>query len=116
MRRALIKITGPQWPITDGRAISIRITERVLIGNKFGAGYIQRITKAGIFLCFCYPQRFFRRTHEESIMGPEGKKQTLPPQHQTTQPGVESSMRPRPHSSATEYVGSGKLNGKVAII
>src|SRR5262245_17441442 len=46
----------------------------------------------------------------------EEKKQTLPPQHQVTQPGVETVMRPRPESSATEYVGSGKLKDKVAIV
>jgi len=42
--------------------------------------------------------------------------QTPPPQHQVMQPGIEAPMRPHPQSSAIEYVGSGKLDGKVAII
>ncbi len=41
---------------------------------------------------------------------------TFPPQHQDTQPGLEYLMRPTPLSNNTEYVGSGKLNGKTAII
>ncbi|MES2354878.1 MAG: SDR family oxidoreductase [Pseudomonadota bacterium] len=39
-----------------------------------------------------------------------------PPQHQVSQPGIEAPMRPHPQSSAIEYVGSGKLAGKVAIV
>lgn len=41
---------------------------------------------------------------------------TFPPQHQDTQPGLEYLMRPTPISNNPEYVGSGKLNGKIAII
>lgn len=40
----------------------------------------------------------------------------FPPQHQDHQPGIESVMTPRPQSSAENYVGSGKLAGKVALI
>lgn len=43
-------------------------------------------------------------------------KQTLPPQHQERQPGVESMMNPRPVSADPNYKGSGKLKDKVAII
>ncbi|KAA0546483.1 SDR family oxidoreductase [Bacillus sp. BGMRC 2118] len=44
------------------------------------------------------------------------KKQTLPPQHQNQQPGIQSLMKPEPVSIDTNYKGSGKLEGKVAII
>lgn len=43
-------------------------------------------------------------------------KQTLPPQHQNHQPGIESEMNPRPAAVDNKYKGSGKLQGKVAII
>ena len=43
-------------------------------------------------------------------------KQTFPPQHQTQQPGVETQMTPNPESVKANYVGSGKLAGKTAII
>ncbi len=45
---------------------------------------------------------------------PEG--QGFPPQHQPRQPGIESEMRPRPLAEAEGYRGSGKLDGKVAIV
>ena len=41
---------------------------------------------------------------------------TFPPQHQDEQPGLECQMNPVPISDNTEYKGSGKLKGKVAII
>ncbi|MFD1735272.1 SDR family oxidoreductase [Bacillus salitolerans] len=41
---------------------------------------------------------------------------TLPPQHQNHQPGIESEMNPRPQSVDSSYIGSGKLKEKVAII
>jgi NAD(P)-dependent dehydrogenase (short-subunit alcohol dehydrogenase family) len=44
------------------------------------------------------------------------QKQTMPPQHQTQQPGMESEMNPRPKVVDSTYKGSGKLQGKVAII
>ena len=37
-------------------------------------------------------------------------------QHQSRQPGLETEMHPAPLSFARKYVGSGKLNGKVAIV
>jgi NAD(P)-dependent dehydrogenase (short-subunit alcohol dehydrogenase family) len=40
----------------------------------------------------------------------------FPPQHQSFQPGIESIMVPIPISENPEYIGSGKLKGKVAII
>lgn len=44
------------------------------------------------------------------------KRKKLPPQHQKQQPGKESRMRPQPEAQKSDYVGSGKLKGKVAII
>jgi NAD(P)-dependent dehydrogenase (short-subunit alcohol dehydrogenase family) len=44
------------------------------------------------------------------------RKQHLPPQHQDTQPGIESEMQPRPASGEDSYRGCGKLQGKVALI
>jgi len=41
--------------------------------------------------------------------------QTLPPQHQDVQPGRESAMDPRPDYEP-RYPGSGRLDGKVAIV
>ena len=46
----------------------------------------------------------------------EQNKQTFPPQHQNHQPGVESEMNPNPESVRSGYQGSGKLQGKTAII
>jgi NAD(P)-dependent dehydrogenase (short-subunit alcohol dehydrogenase family) len=40
----------------------------------------------------------------------------LPPQHQEHQPGSEAAMRPRPKAEMADYKGSGKLQGKVALI
>lgn len=41
---------------------------------------------------------------------------TPPPQTQTQQPGREREMRPKPRGEAADYVGSGKLAGKVALV
>ncbi|MNO21253.1 General stress protein 39 [compost metagenome] len=40
----------------------------------------------------------------------------FPPQHQDRQPGLESLMQPRPISENPDSRGSGKLDGKVALI
>lgn len=42
--------------------------------------------------------------------------QTMPPQHQSRQPGREGPMHPEPVYIAPGYRGSGKLEGKVALI
>jgi NAD(P)-dependent dehydrogenase (short-subunit alcohol dehydrogenase family) len=39
-----------------------------------------------------------------------------PPQEQDRQPGVEAAMTPQPQATAEWYRGSGKLEGKVALI
>jgi NAD(P)-dependent dehydrogenase (short-subunit alcohol dehydrogenase family) len=44
------------------------------------------------------------------------KKKVRPAQEQPRQPGRESQMRPRPQAERYEYRGSGKLEGKVALI
>ncbi|WP_258920981.1 SDR family oxidoreductase [Heyndrickxia coagulans] len=41
---------------------------------------------------------------------------TFPPQHQTRHPGFEYLMIPRPVYDNPHYIGTGKLNNKVAII
>lgn len=43
-------------------------------------------------------------------------KQTLPPQHQNRQPGIESEMNPLPVFQTDAYKPAGKLAGKSAII
>lgn len=43
-------------------------------------------------------------------------KQTFPPQHQNTQPGIESDMTPRPVFEDQKYKAAGKLLGKAALI
>ncbi|WP_416666878.1 SDR family oxidoreductase [Egbenema bharatensis] len=43
-------------------------------------------------------------------------KELQPPQHQNQQPGRESEMTPQPKSGEFNYRGSGKLQGKVALI
>lgn len=42
-------------------------------------------------------------------------KPPFPPQHQE-KPGLESKLKPRPHYLGKGYKGSGKLEGKVALI
>jgi NAD(P)-dependent dehydrogenase (short-subunit alcohol dehydrogenase family) len=44
------------------------------------------------------------------------EQQLQPPQQQDIQPGRESEMAPKPKSVDSKYRGSGKLNGKVALI
>src|SRR5690348_8979858 len=45
-----------------------------------------------------------------------GSPQSLPPQRQQQQPGIESEMTPRPAAEDAQYRGSGKLQDKVALI
>lgn len=40
----------------------------------------------------------------------------FPPQHQDVQPGIESEMVPQPIFDNPDYVGTGKLKGKIALI
>lgn len=44
------------------------------------------------------------------------KKQAQLPQHQDKQPGLETLMNPKPKFEDASYKGSGKLNGKCALI
>lgn len=46
----------------------------------------------------------------------QSKPKHQPPQHQNQQPGIESQMTPAPQSDDFQYRGSGKLEGKVALI
>ncbi|UIO41530.1 SDR family oxidoreductase [Brevibacillus brevis] len=56
-----------------------------------------------------YPYYSYKTTCEETPL-------TFPPQHQDRQPGMEYLMVPRPIFDNPDYIGSGKLRGKVAII
>jgi NAD(P)-dependent dehydrogenase (short-subunit alcohol dehydrogenase family) len=40
----------------------------------------------------------------------------FPPQHQLVQPGIEAIMYPRPIFNNPDYIGTGKLKGRVALI
>ncbi|HEX2553763.1 MAG TPA: SDR family oxidoreductase [Microvirga sp.] len=44
-----------------------------------------------------------------------GQNQTLPPQTQSTQPGRETEMNPKPNYTP-RFPGSGRLKGKVAVV
>lgn len=44
------------------------------------------------------------------------KEVERPPQHQNQQPGMEYKLKPRPKAEDDSYRGSGKLEGKVALI
>jgi NAD(P)-dependent dehydrogenase (short-subunit alcohol dehydrogenase family) len=46
----------------------------------------------------------------------EQQGQSFPPQHQERQPGREGEMQPQPVEENPQYRGSGKLQGKVALI
>jgi NAD(P)-dependent dehydrogenase (short-subunit alcohol dehydrogenase family) len=46
----------------------------------------------------------------------ETQQSQFPPQEQERQPGIESEMKPIPVAEDRRYQGSGKLNGKVALI
>lgn len=46
----------------------------------------------------------------------EQKEKLQPPQHQNKQPGEETKMTPKPQSEVQHQRGTGKLQGKVAII
>lgn len=49
-------------------------------------------------------------------MASNQEKKQRPPQHQDRQPGIESEMTPEPRAQDPRYRGSGKLNGKAALI
>jgi NAD(P)-dependent dehydrogenase (short-subunit alcohol dehydrogenase family) len=44
------------------------------------------------------------------------EKKVRPPQHQRRQPGRQHKMRPQPKTGGSDYVGSGKLRDKIALI
>lgn len=49
-------------------------------------------------------------------MASQDQKPSIPPQHQEHQPGSEVAMQPRPQAEMKNYMGSGKLKGKVALV
>src|ERR1700716_4190677 len=50
------------------------------------------------------------------VLAMPNQKKLRPPQHQKRQPGRKDKMRPQPKSDASDYVGSGKLRDKVALV
>jgi NAD(P)-dependent dehydrogenase (short-subunit alcohol dehydrogenase family) len=44
------------------------------------------------------------------------EKRGQPPQHQDRRPGIERAMTPRPHAEDPRHKGTGKLEGKVALV
>jgi NAD(P)-dependent dehydrogenase (short-subunit alcohol dehydrogenase family) len=52
----------------------------------------------------------------EAAMPDDEARQQRPPQHQDHQPGTRAEMEPRPQDCALDYKGSGKLQGRVALI
>ncbi|MGM0851909.1 MAG: SDR family oxidoreductase [Bacillota bacterium] len=46
----------------------------------------------------------------------QNQKQTFPPQHQDHQPGTVDEMNPQPIHTDQNYKGSGKLDGKIALV
>ena len=44
------------------------------------------------------------------------KHRVNPPQHQSRQPGRQTRMQPEPITIRDDYVGTGRLAGKVALI
>ena len=49
-------------------------------------------------------------------MEQQDQTQQQPAQHQERQPGIKSAMTPRPRAEDASYRGSGKLQGRVALI
>lgn len=59
-----------------------------------------------------YPEYPYIGFKDENLKTPL----TFPPEHQDTQPGMDYLMNPAPLFENPNYVPSGKLNGKVALI
>jgi NAD(P)-dependent dehydrogenase (short-subunit alcohol dehydrogenase family) len=60
-------------------------------------------------MIFSYP-------YYKYVMKCNDEPETFPAQHQPMQPGIEAIMYPRPIFDNPEYIGSGKLKDKVALI
>ena len=58
----------------------------------------------------------FAQSRRTPMSESETKQRRLPPQAQSKQPGVESTMKPPPDSEARHYKAAGKLEGKAALI
>ena len=56
-----------------------------------------------------------KRASSQQTSGPRKPKPPFPAQHQP-KPGLESELKPRPRYEAPTYRGSGKLDGRVALI
>src|SRR3954468_21708569 len=60
-------------------------------------------------------KKLSRRTESAKPQMENQPKSPFPPQHQQ-KPGIEARLTPRPEYQAPFYMGSGKLEGKVALI
>ena len=56
------------------------------------------------------------RVEQRKRQGQRQEQQSFPPQHQPQQPGLQWQMHPQPIEENPRYRGSGKLEGKVALI
>ena len=65
------------------------------------------------FYAIFLPLPALARTNSDRM---PAKKKTMPAQKQTTKPGREHEMTPRPKAEDEKHRGSGKLEGKVALI
>ncbi len=63
-----------------------------------------------------HPKKYLILKGECTMPKSNQPQQTLPPQHQEQQPGVESKMSPAPQFEKSTYKAAGKLTGKVALI
>src|SRR5437763_16802320 len=53
---------------------------------------------------------------DENLLCMPKENKIRPPQHQRRQPGRQYKMRPQPKSGASDYLGSGKLRDRAALI
>ncbi|NEU25072.1 glucose 1-dehydrogenase [Paenibacillus polymyxa] len=63
-----------------------------------------------------HPKKYLILKGEYIMAKSNQPQQTLPPQHQEQQPGIESKMTPAPQFEKPTYKAAGKLTGKVALI
>ncbi|GAA5508064.1 SDR family oxidoreductase [Novipirellula caenicola] len=54
--------------------------------------------------------------NKSKTRGNANSKKSRPPQSQDRQPGIQAEMEPQPRTIREDYVGSGKLKDKVALI
>ncbi|XQM38615.1 NAD(P)-dependent dehydrogenase, short-chain alcohol dehydrogenase family [Cupriavidus sp. H19C3] len=88
----------------------VTVTQAFASACRRGHGVVGRAVRHGI----CAKVHDIPNMNQREIDMATPKK--IPPQHQERQPGRESEMTPRPDSGADDYVGSGRLAGKRALV